>query len=98
MNAVVSENICPEGVALRWDRGAISAIQKDILLLFVARSVTLNFECHKAYEVEHEGTKPYRGKAESDGEDRLSVTPKVTEPNHRLKLVNRLCSSGWLTA
>ena len=28
---------------------------------------TVNFERHKAYEVEREGTKPYRGKAESDG-------------------------------
>ena len=28
---------------------------------------TNNFERHKAYEVEREGTKPYRGKAESDG-------------------------------
>ena len=27
------------GVALRWDRGAINAMQKDILLPFVARSV-----------------------------------------------------------
>ena len=27
---------------------------------------TVNFECHKAYEVEREGTKPYRGKAKSD--------------------------------
>ena len=27
----------------------------------------MNFERHKAYEVEREGTKPYRGKAESDG-------------------------------
>ena len=43
-------------------------MQKDILLLFVARSVTLNtFERHKAYEAEREGIKPYRGKAESDG-------------------------------
>ncbi|KAK2173586.1 hypothetical protein NP493_866g01020 [Ridgeia piscesae] len=28
---------------------------------------TANFERHKAYEVEREGTKPYRGNAESDG-------------------------------
>ena len=41
VNAVVTQNICGEGVALRWDRGAINGIQKDILLLFVARSVTL---------------------------------------------------------
>ena len=27
----------------------------------------MNFERHKAYEVEREGTKPYRGNAESDG-------------------------------
>ncbi|KAK2179113.1 hypothetical protein NP493_513g01038 [Ridgeia piscesae] len=27
---------------------------------------TVNFERHRAYEVEREGTKPYRGKAESD--------------------------------
>ena len=27
----------------------------------------MNFERHKAYEVEREGTKPCRGKAESDG-------------------------------
>ena len=67
MNAVVTQNICAEGVALRWDRGAISAMQKAILLLFVARIVTLNCERHKAYEVEREVTKPYRGKAESDG-------------------------------
>ena len=67
MNAVVTQNICAEGVALRWDRGAINALQKDILLLFVARSVTLNSERHKAYEVEREGTKPYCDKAESDG-------------------------------
>ena len=46
---------------------AISPMQKDILLLFVARSVTLNFERHKAYEVEREGIKQYRGKAERDG-------------------------------
>ena len=52
---------------MRWDRGAINAMQKDILLLFVARSVTVIFERHKAYEVEREGTKPYRGKAESNG-------------------------------
>ena len=67
MTAVVTQNICAEGVALRWDRGAINAMQKDILLLFVARSVTLNFERHKMYEVEREGTNPYRDKTESDG-------------------------------
>ena len=27
----------------------------------------MNFKRHKASEVEREGTKPYRGKAESDG-------------------------------
>ena len=31
-------------------------------------------------------------------DDRLSATSKVTKPNHRLKLVNRLRSSVWLTA
>ena len=31
-------------------------------------------------------------------EDCLSITSKVTEPSHRLKLVNRLRSSVWLTA
>ena len=41
VNVVVTQNICAEGVVLRWDRGAISAMQKDILLLFVARSITL---------------------------------------------------------
>ena len=36
---------------------------------YVCRSKrnTVNFERHKACEVEREGTKPYRGKAESDG-------------------------------
>ena len=36
----------------------------------------MNFERHKAFEVEREGTKPYRGKAESH---RLSMTSKVAE-------------------
>ena len=66
MNVVVTQNICAEGVTLRWVRGAINVFQKDILLLFIARCVTLNFERHKAHEVEHEGTKPYPGKSESD--------------------------------
>ena len=30
VNAVVKQNICAEGVALCWDRGAINAMQRDI--------------------------------------------------------------------
>ena len=69
VNAVITQNICAEGVALRWDRGATNAMQSDILLLFVAqiKRNTVNFERHEVYEVEREATKPYRGKAENDG-------------------------------
>ena len=55
MNVVVTQNIRAEGVAVRWDRGAVSAMQKDILLMFVARSVTLLI-FYEAYIVEREGT------------------------------------------
>ena len=98
VNAVVTQNICAEGVALRWDRGAINAMQKDILLLFVARSVTLwilNAIKHMKSNVK--GQNHVVAKPKVTEEDRLSVTSKVTEPNHGLKLVNRLRSSVWLT-
>ena len=59
---------------------------------------TVNFECHKAYESNVKGQNHIVAKPKVTEEDRLSVTSKVTEPNHRLKLVNRLRSSVWLTA
>ena len=99
VNAGITQNICAEGVALRWDTGAISAMQKVILLLFVARSVTLwivNDIKRKKSNVK--GPNHIVAKPKVTEEDRLSVTSKVTKPNHRLKLVNRLRSSVWLTA
>ena len=48
---------------------------------------------HKAYEVEREGPNHIVAKPKVTEEDRLSVTSKVTEPNHTLKQVNRLRSS-----
>ena len=97
VNAVVTQNICAEGVAVRWDRGAISAMQKDILLLFVAQSVTLTLTILNAIKRTKSNVKGQNhivAKPKVTEEDRLSVTSKVTDPNHRLKLVNRLRSSA----
>ena len=64
MNTVVTQNICAEGVALRCNKcnakGHFASVCRS-------KRNTVNFERHKAYEVEREGTKPHRGKAESDG-------------------------------
>ena len=67
------------------------------LLLFVARSVTLNFERHKAFEVEREGTKPYRDKAERDGRGPFVGDIESDRTKLQVELV-RLRSSVWLTA
>ena len=57
---------------------------------------TVNYERHKAYEVEREGIKPNHDKAESDG--RRPFVGDIESDRTRLKLVNRLRSSVWLTA
>ena len=68
VNAVVTQNICAEGVALRWDRGSINAMQKDILLLFIARSIKLlTVNAIK------------RMKSNVKGQNRIVAKPKVTE-------------------
>ena len=80
MNDVVTQNICAEGFSLRWNRGAINAMEKHSLLMFVGR------------RKKHIVAKP-----KVTEQDRLSMTSKVTEPNHRLKVVDRMRSSVWLT-
>ena len=59
---------------------------------------TVNFERIKRMKSNKKGQNHIVTKLKVTEEDRLTVTSKVTEPNHRLKLVNRLHSSVWLTA
>ena len=74
-------------------------MQKDILVLFVARSVTLNIlNAIKRMKSNVKGQNRIAIKPKVTELDRLSVTSKVTEPNHRSKVINRLRSSVCLTA
>ena len=57
---------------------------------------TVNFERHRAYEVEREGTKPYRGKAESGGRgpfvgDIESKSNQTTRRNWSIDCVHQCC-------
>ena len=66
VNAVVTQTICGEGVTLHWDRCNKCSARGYFAFVCRSKRNTVNFERNKAYEVEREWTKPYRGKAKRD--------------------------------